>query len=177
MKKEKWIIGAAAAGAGIAGLAYALWPKNKIPRSAIVQPFDKKKYMGIWHEIARLPNKIEHNLKDLTEEYSLNEDGSVKVITRAYNFEKNKPIEAEGKAKFKGGGKRGKLEVAYYLPFYLDYNVIDIDEDYHYALVSGSSLDHLWFLSRETSIPDDIKTRFLAKATALGFNTGNLEWI
>ena len=75
MKKEKWLI-ALAAGAGAAGLAYALWPKNKIPASAIVQPFDKNKYLGNWNEVARLPNRIEKNLKDLTEEYSLNEDGS-----------------------------------------------------------------------------------------------------
>ncbi len=167
----------AAVGAGIAGLAYALWPKGKIPKSAIVQPFDKRKYMGMWYEIARLPNRFEKNLKNLTEEYSLNEDGSIRVITRAYNFEKNKPVEAEGKAKFKGSETRGKLEVAYYLPIYLDYNVLDIDEDYHYALVSGNSLDYLWIISRENNIPDDLKTRFLAKAEALGFNTGELEWM
>ena len=176
MQKEKWMIGAAV-GAGIAGLAYAFWPKGKIPKSAIVQPFDKRKYMGMWYEIARLPNRFEKNLKNLTEEYSLNEDGSIRVITRAYNFEKNKPVEAEGKAKFKGPETRGKLEVAYYLPIYLDYNVLDIDEDYHYALVSGSSLDYLWILSRENSIPDDIKTRFLSKAESLGFNTAELEWM
>ena len=101
MKKEKWLI-AAAAGVGAAGLAYALWPKNHIPKKAIVEPFDKTKYMGLWREAARLPNRIEKNLKDLTEEYSLNEDGSIKVVTRAYNFDKNKPVEAAGKAKFTG---------------------------------------------------------------------------
>ncbi|MGZ3758104.1 MAG: lipocalin family protein [Mucilaginibacter sp.] len=175
MKKEKWII-ALAAGAGAAGLAYALWPKNKIPARAIVEPFHKHRYMGIWNEVARLPNLIEKNLKDLTEEYSLNEDGSIKVITRAYHTQKNKVVEAAGKAKFKGSENRGKLAVAYYLPFYLDYNILDIDRDYKYALVSGNSLDYLWILSRETGIPDDIRARFLAKSEALGFDTGKLEW-
>ena len=63
-----------AAGAGIAGLTYALWPKKKIPASAVIDPFDKEKYLGKWNEVARLPNAIEKNLRDLTEEYSLNED-------------------------------------------------------------------------------------------------------
>jgi apolipoprotein D and lipocalin family protein len=176
MKKEKWLV-ALAAGAGAAGLAYALWPKNKIPNSAIVQPFDKNKYLGLWHEVARLPNRIEKNLKNLTEEYSSNEDGSIKVITRAYNFDKNKPVEAEGKAKFIGADTRGKLKVSYFVPVYLDYNVLDVDDGYQYAMVSGSSLNYLWILSRENTIPDDIRDRFLKKATGLGFELNKLEWM
>jgi apolipoprotein D and lipocalin family protein len=176
MKKEKWLI-ALAAGAGAAGLAYALWTKNKIPKNAIVQPFDKQKYMGLWHEVARLPNRIEKNLTNLTETYSLNEDGSIKVVTRAYNLDKNKPVEAEGRAKFTGPDTLGKLKVAYFIPVYLDYNVLEVDEDYQYALVSGNSFDFLWILSRENNIPNDIKTLFLDKAAMLGFDVSKLEWV
>jgi apolipoprotein D and lipocalin family protein len=176
MKKEKWLV-ALAAGAGAAGLAYVLWPKSKIPNSAIVQPFDKNKYLGLWREAARLPNRIEKNLRDLTEEYSLREDGTIKVITRAYNFDKNKPVEAEGRAKFVGPDTRGKLKVAYFLPVHLDYNVLDVDDDYQYALVSGSSLEYLWMLSRDNSLPEEIKNRFLEKAMALGFDVTKLEWM
>jgi apolipoprotein D and lipocalin family protein len=175
-KKQKWLV-ALAAGAGAAGLAYALWPKGAIPRDAIVQPFDKNKYLGIWYEVARLPNRIEKNLKNLTDEYSLNDDGSIKVITRAYNFDKNKPVEASGKAKFVGDDTRGKLKVSYFLPIYLDYNVLDIAGDYEYAMVSGNRLDYLWIISRENSVPDEIRSRFLAKATNLGFDTARLEWM
>ncbi len=176
MKKKNTLI-AIAAGAGLAGLAYALWPKNKIPKSAIVDPFDKNKYMGLWYEVARLPNRIEKNLQNLTEEYSLKEDGTIKVITRAYDFEKNKPVQAEGTIKFTGPETRGKLKVAYFLPIFLDYNVLDVDDDYQYALVSGNSMDYLWLLSRENNIPDEIRHRFLEKATSLGFDVGQLEWM
>jgi apolipoprotein D and lipocalin family protein len=176
MKKEKWLI-TLAAGAGAAGLAYALWPKNKIPKNAIVQPFDKFKYMGRWNELARLPNHIEKNLSDLSEEYSLNEDGTIAVTTRAYDFDKNKPVEASAIAKFVGADTIGKLKVSYFLKIYLDYNVLDVDADYQYALVCGNSLDYLWILSREAGIPEEIRARFLAKASSLGFDVGMLEWI
>ena len=175
MKKDKWIL-AAAAGAGVAGLAYALWPKKNIPNNAIVSPFDKERYMGKWHEIARLPNLIQKNLKDLTEEYIANADGSIKVITRAYNAEKNKPVEAHGELKFKGPHTRGKLGVAYYLPIYLDYNVLAVDEHYQHALVAGNSFKYLWILSRDGSITEEIKSHFLNKASELGFDTWKLEW-
>jgi apolipoprotein D and lipocalin family protein len=176
MKKQTTII-AVAAGAGLAGLAYALWPKKKIPLNAIVDSFDKDRYLGKLNEIARLPNAIEKNLTDLTEEYSENEDGTLKVVTRAFNAKKNKPVEATGTIRFKGRITIGKLKVAYFLPIYLDYNVLDIDKDYRYALVSGSGLDYLWLLSREDHIPDDIQQRFLHKAAGLGFDTGKLEWM
>ena len=175
MKKQNWLI-ALAAGAGAAGLAYALWPKNKIPKGAIVQPFDKHKYLGLWNEVARLPNRIEKNLKNVSDEYSLNDDGSIAVITRAYNFDKNKPVEAEGKARFVGPDNRGQLKVSYFLPIYLDYNILDVDAKYRYAMVSGSSMEYLWLISRENAIPDEIKERFLAKAAALGFDVSKLEW-
>ena len=173
---EKTLIGIAA-GAGLAGLVYALWPKKKVPKSAIVSNFDKNKYLGLWNEIARLPSIIEKNLKDLTEEYSLNEDGNIKVVTRAFNTEKNKMVEAEGTAKFVGEDTRGALKVAYFVPIYLNYNVLDVDDEYKYAMVSGSGLDYLWILSRENDIAADVNKRFLDKATALGFDVSKLEWM
>ena len=176
MKKGKTLIAIAAA-AGIAGIAYSLWPKKKVPASAIVDPFDKEKYLGKWNEVARLPILIEKDLRDLTEEYSLNEDGTIKVVTRAFNQTKNKPVEATGTIKFKGAETRGQLEVAYCLPIYLDYNVLDIDDNYQYALVSGSGMGYLWLLSRESSMPEEMKQRFLQKAIALGFEISKLEWM
>ncbi|SDE63825.1 apolipoprotein D and lipocalin family protein [Mucilaginibacter pineti] len=176
MKKGKAWIGVAAA-AGTAGIAYALWPKKKVPASAIVDPFNKEMYLGKWNEVARLPNLIEKDLRDLTEEYTQNEDGTIQVVTRAFNPIKNKPVEATGTIKFRGAETRGQLEVAYYLPIYLDYNVLDIDDNYQYALVSGNSMNYLWLLSRESSMPEEMKQRFLQKATALGFDISRLEWM
>jgi apolipoprotein D and lipocalin family protein len=177
MKTRDKALIAGAAAAGIAGLAYAFWPKKKVPKTAIVNNFDKTKYLGLWHEIARLPNGIEKHLKDLTETYELNADGSIKVITRAYHTAKNKIVEAEGTAKFIGADTTGALKVAYFVPVYLDYYILDLDENYRYALVSGSGLDYLWILSREENIPDEIGKRFLDKATALGFDVTKLEWM
>lgn len=176
MKKGKTLI-AVAAGTAIAGLAYAFWPKKKIPAGAIVDPFDKERYLGKWNEVARLPSLIEKDLRDLTEEYTQNADGTIKVVTRAFNAAKNKPVEATGTIKFKGAQTRGQLEVAYYLPVYLDYNVLDIDDDYQYALVSGSGMGYIWLLSRESSMPEEMKKRFLQKAAGLGFEIGKLEWM
>jgi apolipoprotein D and lipocalin family protein len=176
MKKGTAILGVAAA-VGVAGLTYAFWPKKKIPAGAIVDPFYIDRYLGKWNEVARRPNAIEKKLRDLTEEYSLNDDSTIKVVTRAFNAEKNKLVEATGTIKFKGSKTRGQLEVTYFLPIYLDYNILDVDDDYRYALVSGSGMGYLWLLSRESSMPEEMKQRFLQKAMALGFEISLLEWM
>lgn len=177
MKKGKVISAIAAAAAGVVVLAHALRRKRKVPAGAIVDPFDKDRYLGKWNEVARLPNIIEKDLRNLTEEYTPNQDGTIHVVTRAFNPVKNKIVEATGTIKFRGRKTRGQLQVAYYLPIYLNYNVLDIDDAYQYALVSGKSMEYLWLLSRENSMPEEIKQRFLQKAAGLGFEIRKLEWM
>lgn len=177
MKKEKWLV-AAVAGAGLAAVTYGLLSKDNIPAGAMpVQAFIKKRYLGKWYEIARLPNRIEKDLKNVTEDYSLNEDGTIKVITKGYNRLTGKWKQATGKIKFAGAEYVGMLKVSYFGPFYVAYNILDLDEDYQYALVSASNLNYLWILSRETTLPETIKTQFLNTAKAIGFDIDQLEWM
>jgi apolipoprotein D and lipocalin family protein len=179
MKKEKWVP-AVAVGVGfatIAAVAYKLLSKD-IPKGAVaVQPFDKNRYLGKWYEIARMPTRLEKGLKNLTETYSLNADGTMKVVTTAYNIKKEKWTELSGMIKFAGQEDLGMLKVSYFKPFYAAYNVLDIDPDYNYALVCSSGLGYLWILSRETTIPDNIRAQFLYTALTVGFATENLEWL
>ena len=69
------------------------------------------------------------------------------------------------------------LKVSFFGPFYAGYNVIALDEDYKYALVSGDRFKYLWILSRETTIPDEIKSKYLKIAENLGYKTSDLIWV
>lgn len=179
MKKDKLLV-ALAAGAGFVGaaaLAYSLLKKDDIPNGAVaVQPFNLNRFLGKWYEVARLPIRIEKNMADLTEEYVTRANGSIKVITRARNIKTNTWTEVTGTLKPAGAHDIGMLKVSYLRPVYFAYNVLDVTEDYEYALVSGSSIETLWILSRSTNIPDDIKARFLYKAASIGFAIDRIEW-
>ncbi len=149
-----------------------------IPEGAVaVTPFDKAKYLGKWYEIARLDFKYERNMNNTTAEYSLNDNGTIKVDNRGYNYKKGKWQQAIGKAKFVGDENLAMLKVSFFGPFYSGYNVIAIDKNYKYALIAGASLKYLWILSRETSIPNDIKESYLKISQGIGYNTDNLLWI
>lgn len=151
--------------------------KTIVPGAVAVKSFEKEKYLGKWYEIARLDFKFERNLNNTTAEYSLNDNGTIRVLNKGYNTKKEKWQEAEGKAKFVEDDLTGMLKVSFFGPFYGGYNVISIDENYKYALVAGSSLDYLWILSRETEIPDSIKKRYVQLAASIGYTTSELIWV
>ena len=149
-----------------------------IPDGAVaVTAFDKTKYLGKWYEIARLDFKYERDLDNTTAEYSLNENGTIKVNNQGYNTKKGKWNQAIGKAKFVGDENIAMLKVSFFGPFYSGYNVIAIDPEYRYALVVGKSLKYMWILSRTTVIPETIKKEYLQKAKAIGYNTDALIWV
>lgn len=151
---------------------------ESIPTKATaVKPFDKEKYLGKWYEIARMDVSFEKNLSNTTAEYSLQDNGKIKIVNKGYNTKKNKWNEAIGKAKFLGDENEAKLKVSFFGPFYAGYNIIALDADYKYALVAGKNLDYLWILSRETTIPAHIKNRYLMVAQEIGYNTGDLLWV
>ncbi|NCU40078.1 hypothetical protein EOL99_04310, partial [Candidatus Falkowbacteria bacterium] len=147
---------------------------STIPHGAIaVTPFHKTKYLGKWYEIARLDFRFERNLNNTTANYSLNKNGTIKVDNQGYNYKKKEWAQAIGKAKFASDENVAMLKVSFFGPFYSGYNVIALDEDYQYALVAGESLKYLWILSRNPTIPEDIKQKYLKIAESIGYNTAD----
>jgi len=149
-----------------------------IPEKAqAVNNFDKDRYLGKWYEVARFDFKFEKDLKNTTAEYSLNTDGSIHVVNSGYDTIERKQKQAIGKAKFVDEPTIAKLKVSFFGPFYSGYNVIAIDSAYQYALVAGKNLDYLWILSRERSLPEEVKQDYLTVAKEIGYDTNKLIWV
>jgi apolipoprotein D and lipocalin family protein len=159
-------------------ITMGLFSCKSIPDGAVaVKPFDLNKYLGTWYEIARFDYSFEKNLNNTTATYSLNEDGTVKVFNRGYNYVNGNWQDATGKAKFRGSKDVASLKVSFFGPFYGGYNVIALDADYQYALIAGSSTDYIWILSREKTLPEDVKKAYLEMAEKIGFDIEKLIWV
>ena len=149
-------------------------PENVKP----VENFQGALYMGKWYEIARLDHSFERGLIDVTADYSLQVNGEIKVLNRGFLSKENKWKEAQGKAYFVNRSDQGFLKVSFFGPFYGSYIVFELDQkNYYYALVSGPDKSYLWLLARSPKINDDLKNRLIAKAAALGFDTGKLIYV
>ena len=146
-------------------------PENVNP----VEPFSLEKYLGTWYEIARLDHSFERGLSRVTAEYSMRDDGGVRVINKGYSEEKKAWSQAEGRAYFVERPDLGYLKVSFFCIFYGSYVVVDLDrEGYQYALVCGPSTSYLWILARSPRLAKDILDRLVSKAAALGFDTSRL---
>jgi apolipoprotein D and lipocalin family protein len=107
----------------------------------------------------------------------MNPDGTIKVVNRGYNYVTSKWKQAAGKAKFAGDNNEGKLKVSFFGPFFSGYNVIALDTGYKYAMIAGKDLDYLWLLSREKTMPENIRQEYLKKAVSIGYDTSRLVWV
>ncbi|TCK04704.1 lipocalin family protein [Marinobacterium mangrovicola] len=143
-----------------------------------VSGFELQRYLGTWYEIARLDHSFERGLDNVTAEYSLRDDGGVKVINRGYSSSEERWEEAEGKAYFVDAPDTGHLKVSFFGPFYGAYVIMSLDKDnYQYSLVSGPDRDYLWILSRTPTLPDEVMSKLLAKAEEEGFPVDELIYV
>lgn len=173
--KNKIIIGAALSLTAIALLSSSC---ASIPKNATaVHNFEVNRYLGSWYEISRFDYRFEKDLDNVAAQYRLNDNGTIKVINSGYNLKKNEWKSTKGEAKFKKNKSIAEIKVSFFKPFYSGYNVVAIDKEYKYALVAGRNLNYLWILSREKTIPENIKKEYLSLAQKIGYDTSKLVWV
>lgn len=147
---------------------------------AAVDRLDLHRYMGTWYEIARFDHRFERGLSEVTATYTLMPDGTVRVENRGCKHKKPYDVckTAEGRAKIPDPSQPGKLKVSFFLSFYSDYYVLELDQDeYNYALIGSSSDKYLWILSRAPILPEEIKKKLLDAATRRGYDVKKLIWV
>jgi apolipoprotein D and lipocalin family protein len=142
-----------------------------------VEPFDVRRYLGTWYEIARLPNGFEKGLEQITADYALRSDGGIGVTNRGYDPGRRRWRQAKGRAYFVASPTVGRLKVSFFGPFYGAYNVIDLDSDYRVSLVCGPDYKYLWILSRTPTLPRERVDALLAKARSAGFDTSKVIFV
>ncbi|MDT0157000.1 lipocalin family protein [Microbacterium sp. ARD32] len=146
-----------------------------------VPALELRRYLGLWFEIGRLPLRFEDDgASDVTAEYSMNDDGTVRVDNRCLD-EEGRPTQALGQG-VPDAEHAGRLQVTFlpealrWIPFTkADYWVLRVDDDYRHALVGTPDHRHLWLLARESQITDAVEQTFLDTARDQGFDLG--PWI
>lgn len=141
-----------------------------------VSGVDLAKYLGKWFEIARFDHSFERGLVGVAATYSMRPDGKIKVLNEGYkNSLDGKHKVAVGKAKIPDPDDFSKLKVSFFLNFYADYLIMELDQvNYQYAMIGSKSDNFLWILSRTPSLPDTIYNMLLEKARLRGYDINAL---
>lgn len=138
--------------------------RENLPPLQTVDKVDVERYMGTWYEIASYPQSFQKGCTGTTANYSLRDDGEVDVVNRCFleSLQGEEKV-ARGLARVVNEATNAELEVSFFRPFWGAYWVVELDEEYRYAVVGHPGRDYLWVLSRtpqmDTSTYDRIITR------------------
>jgi apolipoprotein D and lipocalin family protein len=136
---------------------------------------DQGRYLGLWHEQARLPNSFEEGCQRATAEYAMREDGLISVVNTCIDARGERRV-ARGRARSAGEAGEGKLEVSFFGPFWGDYWVLDRGDDYSWSIVGEPRGRYLWLLTREETITSEARAAFERRIVELGYRPADLVW-
>ena len=140
-----------------------------------VEWVDIQRYLGLWYEIARLPNRFERDCEGVTAEYSLRDDGRITVRNSCREGSLDGEVKvANGRARIVDSDTNAKLEVSFFGPFWGDYWIIGLADDYSLALVGEPSGRYLWILARTPTIDDSVRDAALSALTDAGYDVSAL---
>jgi len=141
----------------------------------VVKEVDIEKYLGTWYEIARYDHRFERGLVGVTANYSKREVGLIKVVNSGYKGSLNgTKSEAIGKAKIPDANYPSKLKVSFFWFFYADYFILELDENYQWAVIGSKSDDYLWILSLTPQMEKNVYDGLVQKISKRGYNVEKL---
>ena len=141
----------------------------------VVSNLDLNKFQGVWYEIAHNPWFPENNCFAMIAHYKLIEDNKIEVtnICRKHGFD-GEISKIKGKAWLVDQAIKSKWEVQFIWPFTLDYWVIDLEDDYSYAVIGEPDKENFWILSREPIMKRNLLTKIIEKTKLKGYDLSNL---
>lgn len=155
------------------GLAFIFGLSDELKTVAHV---DLERYLGKWYEIARYDHRFERGCSEVEAIYTKRDDGMIGVLNRCFIKEDNKTKEAHGRAKVADEETNSKLKVTFFWPFYGNYWIIELAEDYRFVVLSEPKKEYFWILSRTPVMEQADLDGILERATALGFDARKLIW-
>lgn len=149
--------------------------ENSMPPLETVNFVDVNRYVGQWYEIASFPHNFQEGCVGSRATYSLRDDGKITVVNECYDGSFSGRLRtATGKAWVVDKKTNAKLKVSFFWPFAGDYWIIDLGENYEYAVVGHPSRKYLWILSRTPEIEENIYGNILTRLEKQGYNTAKL---
>lgn len=141
-----------------------------------VSSVDLKKYSGKWYEIASYPQSFQKGCHCTTAEYTLSEKGYVIVENRCNRDSVNgKQSYIKGKAFVVKNSGNAKLKVQFFWPFKANYWIIDLADDYSFAVVSEPNKKYLWILSRSSDMDTTVYLNIISRLKSKGFDLTKLQ--
>lgn len=153
-----------------AGCATSTTERLRLPPLQTVAHVDLSRYFGTWFEIANFPQSFQRGCTATTATYTLRADGDIDVLNRCRKGSVDgEEKSALGRARVVDRSTNAKLEVSFFRPFWGDYWIIDLSDDYSYAVVGHPGRDYLWILARNPKMAEATYQSIITRLRAQGY--------
>lgn len=116
----------------------------------VVDHVDLDRYQGTWYEVASFPIRAQRDCVGTTATYGERDDGDISVYNACFKGSFDGEVsDITGKAWVADETTNAKLWVRFFWPFRGSYWIVDLDDDYDWAVVSNHRASTLWILSRQ----------------------------
>jgi len=132
-----------------------------------VSSVDLQRYAGTWYEIASYPQFFERGCSNVKATYT-SKGSYIEVFNQSVKNGKQNDI--KGKAFVVKNSQNTKLKVQFFWPFKGDYWIIDLANDYSWAVVSNPKRTTLWILSRTSKMDEILYNSLIDKLVKNGFD-------
>ena len=172
MKRALSVLGAIAMAGGC---STSTTERLRLPPLQTVAHVDVSRYLGTWYEIASFPQSFQRGCTATTATYTLRADGEIDVLNRCRKDSVDGDEKsALGRARVIDPSTNAKLEVSFFRPFWGDYWIIDLSDDYSYAVVGHPGRDYLWILARSPTMADATYQDIVTRLQSVGYETSRL---
>jgi apolipoprotein D and lipocalin family protein len=143
-----------------------------------VKSVDVERYTGVWYQIASYISPFIGVLAGVTAEYTINPDGTVKVVnTGIIGGLDGTPVSIEGIARVVDEKTNAKLAVSF--PDFgiteeSEYWIIELGEDYSYAVVTNSKRSSLFILNRTPTMEQSFYQDLIFRLTMQCFDPAEI---
>jgi apolipoprotein D and lipocalin family protein len=155
-------------------------PVRVQPLPIPVASVDLNRYAGIWHEIARIPNRFQQQCaRDTLARYTLRADGRIDVVNQC--IKRNGSVDqARGIAKVVDAETGAKLKVSLvsllgWRPFWGDYWIVGLDPNYLWAVVGAPNRKYGWILARSKTLDANSLETISAIIERNGYQRGSFQ--
>lgn len=153
---------------------FCLWPEYfGSSLKTTEKGVEVEKYMGLWHEMARLPQRFQTGCVETTAEYTLNKENDTVNVLNTCITKSGEKKQATAFA-YSCNENNSKLRVHFVKWFSGNYWILDVADDYSWAVVGNPCMDSAWILSRTPEMDKSSLDQRVELLKNKGFNVEDL---
>ncbi|AFD05618.1 bacterial lipocalin [Solitalea canadensis DSM 3403] len=139
-----------------------------------VQSVNLEKFSGKWYSLSSIPTGFDNNWRETTQTYRINSKGYIDILTTYRRIKDRIQQSSTAKGFIVRGTNNAAWKIQFVWPFKSDYWIIELADDYSYAVVGHPKKKWLFILSRRPFLEPKLFQDIIRRCKDKGYNTDRL---